>query len=272
VRSHRMKVAWPAIAAAGCLFFAFLAQAADKITLKNGKVYEGRILGKSDRRYLFALDTGGTTMQISFFLEDVDKVELDKQSVDRQIPYLKEVESLKVLGGEGNETGYEMSIYKKGQLEGDQQFFTMAEIRGIMSKEEFGYYEKFLDITTRYADRLVGIDNLYQNLPTATREDFAGARQSLDLVYSELNALTVPPLFKQGHEAYLAFLKETYMVFGALDRGLLDEASSHMRAAEQAKRQSLLSFRQAIMQRKGEAFSQKPEQEAAPQTAVQEKS
>jgi hypothetical protein len=172
---------------------------------------------------------------------------------------------------QGNETVYEMSMYKKGQLEGDQQFFTMAEIQEILSKEEFAYYEKFLEITTRYADRLVAIDNLYQNLPTATREDFAAVRQSLDLVYSELNALTVPPLFKQGHEAYLAFLKETYMVFGALDRGLLEEASAHMRAAEQAKRQSLLSFRQAILQRKNESFPEKPTPETAPQTAAQQK-
>ncbi len=270
MKGHRMK-GIGAVVAAGCLLFVFAAQAEDKITLKNGKVYEGRILGKSDRRYLFAIDAAGTTMQLSFFLEDVDKVELDKKTVDRQIPYLKEVESFKVPVAQGNETVYEMSMYKKGQLEGDQQFFTMAEIQEILSKEEFAYYEKFLEITTRYADRLVAIDNLYQNLPTATREDFAAVRQSLDLVYSELNALTVPPLFKQGHEAYLAFLKETYMVFGALDRGLLEEASAHMRAAEQAKRQSLLSFRQAILQRKNESFPEKPTPETAPQTAAQQK-
>lgn len=257
---HRMKKACVVIAAAGCLLFASRGQAADKITLKNGKVYEGRILGKSDRRYLFAIDTGGTTMEISFFLEDVEKVELDKQSVDRQIPYLKEVESLKVPVDQGHETVYEMSIYKKGQQEGNQQFFAMAEIKESLSKEEFEYYEKFLDVTTRYADRLVGIDNLYQNLPTATRDDFSGARQSLYLVYSELNGLPVPALFKQGHEAYLVYLKATYMVFDALERGLLDEASSQMKAAEQAKRYSLLSFRQAIMQRKGEAFPEKPPQ------------
>ncbi|QAT17714.1 hypothetical protein BU251_08270 [Candidatus Velamenicoccus archaeovorus] len=262
--NYRMKAIGGAIVA-GCLLFAFLAQAADKIILKNGKVYEGRILGKSDRRYLFALDTGGTTMQLSFFLDDVDKVELDKQTVDRQIPYLKEVESLKVPVSEGNETVYEMSMYKKGQLEGDQQFFTMAEIKEILTKEEFDYYKKFLDITTRYADRLIAIDNLYQNLPTATRDDFANARQSLDLVYSELNALTVPPLFKQGHEAYLAYLKATYMVFGALERGLLDEASSQMKAAEQAKQQSLMSFRQVIMQKKNKALPQKTPEGTAPQ-------
>ena len=66
---------------------------ADKIYLKNGKVYEGKILGRSDRRYLFSMDAGGESLSVSFFLEDIAKVELGKDSIDKQIPYLKEVES-----------------------------------------------------------------------------------------------------------------------------------------------------------------------------------
>ncbi|MDD5019812.1 MAG: hypothetical protein PHH75_06255 [Candidatus Omnitrophica bacterium] len=254
------------IGAAICLGPAMVApaEAADKITLKNGKVYEGRVLGKSDRRYLFAIDTGSSKMEISFFLDDVEKVELDKQSVGRQIPYLKEVESLKVPVDQGQETVYEMSIYKKGQQDGSQEFFTISEIEGVLGKDEFEYYQKFVEVTTRYADRLVAIDNLYQNLPSATREDFNLARQSLDVVYYELNALPVPPLFKRSHGAYLQFLKATYLVFGALERGLLDEASSQMKAAEQSKREAMLSFRQAIMERKGQAALSVVEDKAAP--------
>ena len=66
---------------------------ADKIYLKNGKVYEGKVLGRSDRRYLFSLDADGESLSVSFFLEDIAKVELSKDSVAKQIPYLKEVES-----------------------------------------------------------------------------------------------------------------------------------------------------------------------------------
>ncbi|MFA5039865.1 MAG: hypothetical protein WC732_09345 [Candidatus Omnitrophota bacterium] len=240
------------------------AQAADKITLKDGRVYEGKVLGKSDRRYLFSLVIDGEALPLSFFLEDVEKIELDKQSVDRQIPYLKEVESLKVPVTKEQEQGtvYEFSMYKKGQQqEGDQEFFTKEEIRGILDKEEFEYYENFTKTTNRHADKLIAIDSLYQNLPTATPEDFAAVRKSLDQIYFELNRLVAPAIFKESHQSYLQFIQATYMVFGALDRGLLDEASRQIKDAEQAKRRSLMAFRKAILDRKKEKASEPVQQE-----------
>ena len=60
---------------------------ADKIYLKNGKVYDGKIIGRSPRRYLFALDLDGSSVQLSFFTEDIEKVEWGKNTVQEQIPY-----------------------------------------------------------------------------------------------------------------------------------------------------------------------------------------
>src|SRR5512135_2808211 len=76
----------------------FLASSAwaDRITLKDGKVYEGKILGKSDRRYLFSLSVDGDAFPISFFIDQVEKVEMSQDTVEKQIPYLKEVDILKV--------------------------------------------------------------------------------------------------------------------------------------------------------------------------------
>ena len=69
---------------------------ADKIYLKSGKSYEGKLIGKSDRRYLFSVNASGETFEMSFFPEDVEKIELDKESMEKQTPYLKEVETFKV--------------------------------------------------------------------------------------------------------------------------------------------------------------------------------
>lgn len=254
------------------LFFLFLflfaarAESADKIFLKDGKVYEGRLKAQSDKRYLFSIGEGEEATDISFFVEDVDKVELDKQTVKRQIPFLKEVESLKVEGDKKGE-GYELSLYKKGQLEGNRDFFTAEEIRGILNDEEFAYYSNFTGATSRHADELVLIDNICQNLPQATHEDFVSAKKTLDQLYFEVNAVPAPPIFKESHQAYLDFIKSSFTVFGALERGLLDEASRQMSISEQSKRKALLSFRQAILQRKQEKMPEHPAANDAALTA-----
>lgn len=240
----------------GCLFISGYALAADKLFLKDGRVIEGWLVAKSETRYVMSIETGGEPIALSFFVEDVDRTELDKKTVDRQIPYLKEVDSLKVPvtdKGQVDKTVYELSLYKKGQLEGDQAFFTQEEIRNVLREDEFKYYEEFNKMTNRHADRLVAIDNLYQNLPSATPEDFVNAKKTIDQINFELEHLPAPPLFKDSRQAYIQFLQATIAVFDALEHGQLDEASRQMKAADQAKQRSQMMFRKGIMDRKGQA-------------------
>ena len=223
---------------------------ADKIYLKNGKVYEGKILGRSDRRYLFSMDAGGESLSVSFFLEDIAKVELGKDSVDKQIPYLKEVESTEMAVKQEKSKIYELSIYKKGQTSSSEALFSDVDLVKLLSKEEYEYYQGYNEILNRYADKTAAIQDIYTNLTTATKQDFATAKGYMEDLYFELNGLVVPEIFKKSHISYLESVKATYMAFGALEQGLLEEASKQIKISEESRQRSVSELREIILDRK----------------------
>jgi hypothetical protein len=208
---------------------------ADKITMKDGKVYEGRITGKSDRRYVMALDAGGEEVSVSIFTDEVDKVEMGRESVKRQIPYLKEVEKVKVKTG-GSRI-YEMSLDRKtGASQGtDPTAITHDAALKSLDDKERAYYEKFDAILKRHEEDFVYIEQLYADLPKATPEDFVQAKQLMDQVYFEVNALEVPTAFKPAHMLFLNSVKATFLAFGALEKGLLEEAQQRINESVQGK-------------------------------------
>jgi hypothetical protein len=223
---------------------------ADKVYLKDGKNYEGKLIGKSERRFLFSMNVGGETFQMSFFPEDVEKIELDKDTVEAQIPYLKEVESLKVKVDEGKTKTYQLSLYKESQSNiGNAPTFSEKELKSTLNKEEGEYYTKFNDILKRYVDKLQVVQNIYMNLTTATRDDFAQAKQYMDELYFELNNIIVPEAFKKSHTSYLESLKAGFLAFRALEQGMLDEASAQIKVSEESKQRSMSEFRQVIVAR-----------------------
>jgi len=246
---------------------------ADKIYLKDGKVYEGKILGRSDRRYLFSLDADGESLPVSFFLENVAKVELNKDSVDKQIPYLREVESTKMTVEQENPKVYELSIYKKGQTPSTETLFSDGGLVKLLTKQEYEYYETYNEILNRYADKIVAIQDIYADLTKATKQDFANAKGYMEDLYSELNSLVVPEIFKKSHVSYLESVKATYMVFTALEQGLLEEASKQIKISEESRQRSVSEFRQIILDRKSaktvppasSASSETPKNTAVPQ-------
>ena len=228
---------------------------ADKIWLKNGKVYEGKITGKSDRRYLFSLNIDGENFPISFFIDQIEKVELSKDTVATQIPYLKDVESMKVPVKEESSKIYEFSLYNKNQndaMAADLPF-TEADIRKLLSKDEWEYYQRYNQVIQRYADKLVEVQDIYANLVSATKADFARARQTMDELYYELNDIPAPLAFKAYHGNYLDSVKAMYLAFSALDRGQLDAASHQIKISDEAKARSINLFRELISSRRSQA-------------------
>ncbi|MFH0940535.1 MAG: hypothetical protein V1840_01610 [Candidatus Omnitrophota bacterium] len=224
---------------------------ADKIYLKNGKNYDGRLVGKSERRYLFALDTGpGESVQISFFTEDVEKIELGKDTVESQIPYLKEVESLRVEVNKNDPKVYELSLYKESQGKKAEPTFSEQELRKSLSREESEYYQRFNEILKKYVDKFSAVQNIYMNLTTATREDFEAAKQYMDELYFELNNLFVPETFKKSHISYLQSVKASYLAFNALGQGMLDEAAKQIKISEDSKQRCMEEIREIISKRK----------------------
>lgn len=243
------------------LFFIVLAPSfclADKIYLKDGKVYEGKVLGRSDRRYVFSLDAGGESLPISFFLEDIAKVELGKDSVDKQIPYLKEVESTEMAGDKQKSKVYELSLYKKDQAPSAEAPFSTADLAKLLSKQEYEYYQNYNDVLNRYADKIVLIQDIYANLTTATKQDFANAKGDMEDLYFELNSLAVPEIFKKSHVSYLESVKATYMAFGALEQGMLEEASKQIKISEESRQRSVSEFREVILDRKSAKTTASP--------------
>lgn len=236
---------------AACLFFP-LAHA-DKIYLKDGKVYEGRLVGKSEKRFLFSIDASGTPLAMSFFPENVEKIEIGKDTVQSQIPYLKDVESTKMGTEEKAEKTYEISLYKEPGSAPQVEVFTENELKFIFTKDEFEYYQKFNDILRRYTDKFSFIQNVYLNLTTATKEDFIRAKESMDTLYFELNNLSAPDIFKRPHAAYLEAIKASYLSFGALEHGLLEEAAKQNRFSEDGKQGAMLAFRDAVLAQKSAA-------------------
>ncbi|MFH1692045.1 MAG: hypothetical protein ABIC68_05720 [Candidatus Omnitrophota bacterium] len=220
---------------------------ADKIYLKNGKVYEGKLLGRSEKRFLFSVNAEGEKFPMSFFPEDISKLELDKESMDTQIPYLKEVETLKVKIAEDSPKIYEMSLFKESQLQKDGTTFSEVELKKALGAEEAEYYDKFNAILKRYIDKFSFIQNIYANTTIATREDYEEAKKYLDELYFELNNIFVPAIFKKSHMLYLASVKASYLAFNALDNRMLDEASKQIKFSEETKQRSMAEFRQVIL-------------------------
>ena len=224
---------------------------ADKIYLKDGKSYEGKLVGKSERRYLFALDTGGgESVKVSFFTEDVKKIELGKDTVESQIPYLKDVESLKVEVKEDKPKVYELSLYKESQGKKAEPTVSENELKKALNKEEAEYYQRFNEILMKYVDKFNAVQNIYTNLTTATKDDFVAAKQYMDELYFELNNLYVPDTFKKSHTAYLQSVKASYLAFSALEQGMLDEAAKQIKISEDSKQRSMEEIRSIISNRK----------------------
>lgn len=218
----------------------------DKIFLKNGTSYEGKLVGKSDKRYLFKVNSEGEIFEMSFFPEEVEKIELGKDSMDREVPYLKEVEPLKVPVKVGKPAVYELSLYQESVGKTDAPSFTEQELKLKLSKEEAEYYDRFNDILKRYTDKLFFVQSVYSNLTTATREDFESAKGYMDSLYFELNNIVVPEAFKKSHSYYLQSLKANYLAFSALSQGMLDEASQQIKITDESKQASMAEFRQVI--------------------------
>ena len=234
---------------------------ADKIYLKNGKVYDGKLIGRSERRFLFSVDADGVIFQMSFFPEDVKKIELGKDTVESQIPYLKDVETMKVeVNKEDNPKTYELSLYNKNPGMAGQEVFSDVELKKALDKDEYEYYHRFNDIIKRYADKFAAIQNIYMNLTTASDEDFASAKQYMDELYFELNNIFVPEAFKESHVDYLASVKGSFLAFNALQRRMLDEASKQIKISEDSKQKSMDEFRKVILAKKA-ALPPTPEKE-----------
>ncbi|MFH0877086.1 MAG: hypothetical protein V1863_02545 [Candidatus Omnitrophota bacterium] len=233
------------------LFFAANPLAyADKIYLKNGKMFEGKLIGKSNIRYLFHIDTAGESLPMSFFMEYVDKIELGKDTVEEQIPYLKEVESMKVRVKEDESKIYELSLYNKSTQVQDQVTFSESQLKKSLAPDEQEYYQKFTDILNKYEDKDAFIRNIYANLTSVRSQDFTSAKQYMDELYFELNNFFVPQAFRKPHQAYLEVVRETFLAFGSLEQERLDEASKHMKASDDARQKFVEEFRSVILSRK----------------------
>lgn len=236
------------------IFLSFSAPAfADKIYLKNGKVYDGKLLGKSEKRYLFSVDVDGIKFNMSFFPEEVEKLELEKKTVDEQIPYLKDVASFKVDAAKT----YEISLYGEPKNEqakdGNGSEFSQEQLQGILSKEESDYYNQFTFVLKKYVDKFNFILGIYSDMTSATRDDFAKARQYLEEMVRELSALAVPELFKRAHTDYVESLRSSFLGFKALEHGMLEQAQAQIKQSEDLRQRALLEFRNTIMQKSGAA-------------------
>ena len=238
------------LSVACCLFSVLCCSAyADKIYLKDGKVYEGKLLGKSQKRFLFSVNVEGETFQMSFFPGDVKNLELGKNTVEEQIPYLKEVETTKISVQEEQPKTYEMSLYKEGQKDAQMPAFSVKEVKSVLNNEEAEYYQHFNETLNKYIDKFSAIQNIYMNLTTATREDFAGAKQYMDELYFELNNFFVPGAFKKSHMAYLESVKANFLAFQALEQGVLDEAAKQIKIADESKLRSVNAIKEIFKAR-----------------------
>lgn len=253
-----------------CAFFLSVLSSpafADKIYLKTGKAYEGKLVGRSERRYLFSVNADGVIFQMSFFPDEVEKIELDKESRDKEVPYLKEVETLKVKVQEDKKDKpkvYEMSLFKESMGQIEMPTLSEAELKKTLTKDEAEYYERFNDILKKYMDKFAAIQNVYSNLTTATKEDFASAKQYMDELYFEMNNIFVPDTFRLSHTSYLESVKANFLAFSALEQGMLDEAAKQMKISEDSKQKSMAEFRQVIVARAPAAAPDTPEKAKTP--------
>jgi len=268
----RFRIAALLICCAGILYGPAPPAAADKIFLKDGKVYEGTVVGKSDRRYLFGVKVGEEEIRLSFFLEEVDHVDMEKDSAQRQIPYLKEVEDVKFDVGK-EQSGYELSLYKKEQKNAFDtgQWYTLKEIEEVLGKEEFAYYQAFGEITQRYAPKFVIIDTMYADLSVVTKDDFETAKVYMRELYEELSGLKVPPAFQRSYETYREAVKATSLSFDALDKGALEEAARQTQVSQENRAEGMKLFREVVQSRRQPAEAPRPPaKEERPGAAGQE--
>ncbi len=243
-----VKILGPVIQAVFLLIFSASACWADTLYLKNGKVYEGKVTGKSYKRYVFVVDLAGEKIPLSFFIDEVEKVDLSKDSAEAQIPFLKEVETFQVPVSQDKTKVYESSVYKDEKLTVAESM-SDPQIRQKLAPEEFEYYQRYNEIVKRYTDQLVAIQNIYLDLTNATKEEFAVAKKDMDEFYFDLNSLFVPGAFQESHKTYLESVKATYLVFNALEQGALEEASRQMKLADEKKERALGLFRKILTDR-----------------------
>ncbi len=247
----RFRITVLLICCAGILFGAAPPARADKIFLKNGKVYEGTVVGKSGWRYLFAVKVGDEEMRLSFFVEEVDHVDMEKDSAQRQIPFLKEVEKVKFDLGK-QQSGYEISLYRKEQkgVFDATRWYSLKEIQEILDKEEFAYYQAFGEITQRYASKFVVIDTMYADLSVVTRDDFGLAKTYMHDLYYELNDLKVPSAFRRSYEIYKEAVRATFLSFDALDKRALEEAVRQTQVSQENRAEGMKLFREVVQGRR----------------------
>jgi len=249
-----LRIVVLSICCAGVLCVSFGAAppaAADKIFLKDGKVYEGTVVGKSDRRYLFAVKAGDEEIRLSFFVEEVDHVDMEKDSAQRQIPFLKEVEKVKFDVGK-QQTGYELSLYKKEQKGAFDatRWYSLKEIQEVLDEEEFAYYQAFGGITQRFAPKFVIIDTMYADLSVATKDDFETAEVYMRDLYEELGGLKVPRAFRRSYEMYREAVKAISLSFDALEKGALEEAARQTQISQENRAEGMKLFREVVQSRR----------------------
>ena len=153
---------------------------------------------------------------------------------------------------------YELSLYNKNPNMTTQSFFPEAELKKLLAKDEYAYYQRFNEILNKYTDKFVFIDNLYTNLTTASKDDFASAKQFTDELYFELSNITVPEAFRKSHAAYLQSVKATFLAFSALEEGRLDEASKQIKISDERKQAFVDEFRHMMDDRKSQAGDVSP--------------
>ena len=139
---------------------------------------------------------------------------------------------------------------KKARRRRPKPFFQNTDLVKLLNKEEYEYYKGYNEILNEYADKIVAIQDIYADLTKATKQDFADAKGSMNDLYFELNSLVVPEIFKKSHVSYLESVKATYMAFGALEQGLLEEASKQIKISEESRQRSVSEFREVILDRK----------------------
>ena len=254
----RFRIMVLLICAAGIHFGTASPARADKIFLKNGKVYEGTVVGKSDLRYLFIVKMGDEEMRLSFFIEEVDRVDMVKVSAQRQIPFLKEVEKVKFDIG-NQRSGYEISLYKKEQKGAFDatRWYSLKEIQEVLDEAEFVYYQAFGEITKRYMPKTSIIDTMYADLSVVTKDDFETAKVYMHDLYYELNNLKVPPAFRRSFETYKEAVKAASLSFDALNKGALEEAARQTQIFQTNRAEGMKLFREVVQSRRKPAEKEK---------------
>ena len=234
------------------------ADALDRIHLKDGTVFDGKIVGKSTKRYLLGVDMGGKKIYMSFFMDEIQKVELDEETAKAQIPFLKEVENFHVSSGTGKDF-YEMTLFKDDQSESvRQEGAADRTVRFDFDEQEAVYHERFGQIQKRYARKFAVIQDIYANLTTSTKDDFLRAKSYMEGLVFELENTPVPEAFKKCHALYLLSAKAGYQAFDALEQRRLDEAAAQTTISEDNRTRAMQEFRRVVLSRQVQSPTAEP--------------